>query len=289
VVAPQIAGTDRRRILKLKAILILAAILAVTGSVYYFVSRPKPPAEPPAKYFVWDFTMDELQKVTISLPKDNRSESFVKHPDDRQFYFDVPNGPMVDNKKWGGGIPLLLSGPGAMKLILQNATQSELTQYGFNTPTMTLKLTLADDTVYNVLVGDSNPNAAATYVKLADNNDVYTVDISWYNVLAAIVTSPPYVPATFAIDVPTLSSAQIAIGETETISVNVTNNGDVIGNFDVYLLIAKDNGNLEPQDTKTVTLDPRTSQVVTFTVIENTAGKYIASINSKHNITFTVK
>ena len=270
--------------MKLKAILILAAILAVTGSVYYFVSRPKPPAEQPAKYFVWDFTMDQLQMVTISLPKANQSESFVKHPDDRQFYFDVPNGPMVDNKKWGGGIPLLLSGPGAMKLILQNATQAQLTQYGFNTPTMTLKLTLADDTVYNVLVGDSNPNAAATYVKLADNNDVYTVDISWYNVLAAIVTSPPYVPAALGIDVPTVSPATVAIGEAVSIDVKITNNGDVKGSFDINLII-----NSEPQDTKTVTLDPRTSQVVSFTVIESKTGTYYASINAAHNVKFTVK
>ena len=270
--------------MKLKTILILAAILAVTGSVYYFVSRPKAPAEPAPKYFVWDFTMEDLQQVTMSLPKSNLSESFVKHPDDKEFYFDVPNGPMVDNNKWGGGIPLLLSGPGAMRLIIQNATTAELQQYGFNTPTMTLKLTLTDGTIYNVLVGDSNPNAAATYVKLADNNDVYTVDISWYNVLSGIITNPPYVPATFAVGVPTVSSAQVAIGETETISVNITNNGDVKGNGNVSLWI---NGEL--MDTQPITLEGRASQVVNFKVIENTAGKYTASINQAHNITFTVK
>ena len=270
--------------MKLKAILILAAILAVAGSVYYFASRPKAPAEPAAKYFVWDFTMDQLQKVTISLPKSNQSESFIKHADDQEFYFDIPNGPMVDNQRWGGGIPLLLSGPGAMRLILQNATSTELQQYGFNTPTMTLTMTLTDGTVYNVLVGDSNPTAAATYVKLTDNNDVYTVDISWYNVLAGIVTTPPYVPATFAISMPTISSAQVAIGETETISVNVINNGDAKGNGSVSLWI---NGEL--LNTQSVTLDGRASQVVTFAVIENTAGKYTASINQAHNITFTVK
>ena len=270
--------------MKLKTILILAAILAVTGSVYYFVSRPKAPAEPAPKYFVWDFTMEDLQQVTMSLPKSNLSESFVKHPDDKEFYFDVPNGPMVDNNKWGGGIPLLLSGPGAMRLIIQNATTAELQQYGFNTPTMTLKLTLTDGTVYNVLVGDSNPNAAATYVKLADNNDVYTVDISWYNVLAAIVTSPPYVPAALGIDVPTVSPATVAIGEAVSIDVKITNNGDVKGSFDINLII-----NSEPQDTKTVTLDPRSSQVVSFTVIESKTGTYYASINAAHNVKFTVK
>ena len=270
--------------MKLKAILILAAILAVAGSIFFFVTRPKPGPEPEPKYYVWDFTMDTLQKVTISLPKSNQSESFVKHADDRQFYFDVQNGPMVDNQKWGGGIPLLLSGPGATRLIIQNATSTQLKQYGFDAPNMTATLTLADNTVYNVLVGDSNPEKTTYYTKLASNNDVYTVDKSWYDVLAAIVTSPPYIPATLTIDIPTVSSAEVAIGEAVTISVNITNNGDVKGNFDIYLLI-----NNEPQDTKTITLDGRTSQVVNFTIIENTAGKYIASINQKHNITFTVK
>ena len=102
---------------------------------------------------------------------------------------------------------------------------------------MTLTLTLTDGTVYNVLVGDSNPNGIACYMKLASNNDVYTVDKSWYDVLSGIVTNPPYVPATFVVDVPTVSSAQVAIGETETISVNVTNNGDVQGNGDITLWI----------------------------------------------------
>jgi hypothetical protein len=273
--------------LKLKAILILAAILAVAGSVFYFVSRPKPAPEPAPKYFVWDFTMDTLQKVTISLPKSTQnpnSQSFVKHPDDRQFYFDEPSGPMVDNKRWGGGIPLLLSGPGAIRLIFQNATPAQLAQYGFNAPNMTLTLTVTDGTVYNVLVGDTNPNAIANYMKLASNNDVYTVDKSWYDVLARIVTEPPYVPATFVVGVPTVSSAQVAIGETETISVNVTNNGDVQGNGAITLWI---NGEL--MNTQSITLDGRASQIVNFTVIENVAGKYTASINQAHNVTFTVK
>jgi hypothetical protein len=270
--------------LKLKAILILAAILAVAGSAFYFVNRPKPAPEPAPKYFVWDFTMDTLQKVTISLPKTNQTESFVKHPDDKEFYFDVPNGPMVDNKRWGGGIPLLLSGPGAIRLILQDATPAQLTQYGFNTPNMTLTLTVTDGTVYDVLVGDTNPNGIACYMKLASNNDVYTVDKSWYDVLSGIVTNPPYVPATFVVGVPTVSSAQVAIDETETISVNVTNNGDVQGNGAITLWI---NGEL--MNTQSITLDPRASQVVNFTVIENVAGKYTASINQAHNVTFTVQ
>jgi len=38
-----------------------------------------------------------------------------------------------------------------------------------------------------------------------------------------------------------------------------------------------------------VTLEGRASQLVTFTVTEKTPGKYVVSINAKHNVSFTVK
>ncbi len=271
--------------MKLKAILILAAILAVAGTTYYFVSRPKPPAEPAAKYYVWNFDMDNLQKVTLSLPKIGKSESFVKHAD-KEFYFDVSYGPMVDNQRWGGGIPLLLSGPGADRLIYQDAPDDKLTEYGFNTPNMTATLTLADGTVYEVLIGDSNPEGTTYYVKLSSNNDVYTVDKSWYDTLAGIISDPPYVQATLAIDIPTVSPATVAVGAPVTVSANVSNNGDVTGSFDITLLI---NSQLTGTQTKTVTLAARTSQVITFTITENAAGRYVVSLNQQHNVTFTVQ
>jgi hypothetical protein len=102
--------------------------------------------------------------------------------------------------------------------------------------------------------------------------------------MAKIVMNPPYVPATLAIATPTVSAAQIGIGGTEIVSVNVTNNGDVIGSFSINLLI-----NSEFVDSQAITLNPRTSQVVSFNVVENTAGTYVASINQQHNVTFKVQ
>lgn len=276
--------------MKLKAILILLAVLAVAGTTYYFVSRPKATKPPTANYYVWDFDMDKLQKVTISLPKLGESESFIRHTD-QEFYFDVENGPEVDNQRWGGGIPVLLSGPMASRLITLNATSDQLKEYGFD-PTTTklnmdalLTITLnGSDVVYDVQVGDSNPEGTTYYVKLSNLNDVYTVDKSWYDVLADIISNPPYIPATLAIGTPTVSSTTVAVGGTETVSVIITNNGDVKGSFNINLLI-----NSDLQDTQTITLDPRGSQTVDFTVIENVAGKYVASINQQHNVTFTVQ
>ena len=270
--------------MKLKAILILLAVLAVAGTTYYFVSRPKPPPETEPKYYVWDFKMDDLQHVVLSLPKANQSEAFVKHADDRNFYFDVVNGPKVDMQRWGGGIPLLLSGPGATRLILLNAPDTKLTEYGFNKPNMTANLVLTDGSTYDIQVGDENPEGTTYYVRLASNKDVYTVDKTWYDVLSGIVSDPPYVPGALVVGVPTVGTAEVAAGSPETITVNVSNGGDVKASFDVTLLI---NGDLT--ETKTVTLEGRASQNVTFTVTEKLPGKYVVSINAKHNTTFTVK
>jgi hypothetical protein len=280
--------------LKLKAILILVAILAVAGTTYYFVTRPKAPTQPDAKHFVWNFDMDELQNVTFTLPKAGNgglTESFVKHPDNKEFYFDVVNGPEVDNLRWGGGIPILLSGPQANRMILPSATEAQLQQYGLDPAikplNMDIKLTIligGTPVKYEVYVGDSNPDGSNYYVRLAGNTDVYTVDKSWYDVLADIITNPPYIAAALAIDTPTVSSATVAVGAAETISVNVTNNGDVTGSFTLNLLIG---GNIV--DSKAVTLGARATQVVTFQVIESSPGKYVASINQTHNVSFTVQ
>ena len=87
---------------------------------------------PVATPYVWNFIMDNLQNLTITLPKVNDSESFVKHSDDQEFYFDVVNGPEVDNQRWGSAIPALLSGPEADNMVQQNANKAQLQQYGLD-------------------------------------------------------------------------------------------------------------------------------------------------------------
>jgi hypothetical protein len=172
-------------------------------------------------------------------------------------------------------------------LIIQNASADQLKEYGFNAPNMTASLIVTTDGVdkpYEIQVGDSNPEVTTYYVRLASNNDVYTVDKSWYDVLAAIVTNPPYIPGVLTVGNPTVTPGESSVGTQVIISVNVGNGGDVKGSFDVTLVI-----NGDPLDTQTVVMDPRTNQVVNFTVQESKPGTYVASINAQHNVTFTVK
>jgi Domain of unknown function (DUF4340) len=270
-------------------VIVAAILVMVTLTVYGCASSPN--QAPPATHYVLNFDMYNLQNLTITLPKVNASESFVKHSDDQEFYFDVANGVVVDNQRWGGAIPALLSGPAVGRMIQQNASTGQLQQYGLDATTEILNLDakmtflLSGTPVnYEIYIGDSNPEGTTYYIRLASNNDVYTVDKSWYDVLADIVTNPPYIQATLGIDTPTVSSVTIAIGATEIIQVNITDNGNVTGSFNVNLLI---NGNLV--STKAVTLNSQATKVVTFQVVESMAGEYVASINQGHNTRFAVQ
>ena len=180
--------------MRLRSILILVAILAIAAAVYY-ATRPvevPPPVEKPLEY-VWSFDMEELQHIQIDLPNLGMTEKFIKH-EDRLWYFDDPPGPKVDPDRWGGGIPLILSGPGAERPIAKGATDEQLAVFGFTQPLMTMTLTKDDGEVYKIEVGDQVPDGHAHYVRVADSTDVYIVDASWYDVLERIVLEPPYPP-----------------------------------------------------------------------------------------------
>ena len=127
--------------MKLKSIMVLTLMLAASGIIFYYTSQSEslPPTKP--RPIVWDVDMEELGKIEISLPTRRKREVWTKH-EDRYWYFDQPGGDKVNMKRWGGGIPLLLSGPGAERLIADNASKKQLGIFGFQKPSMKINLTL---------------------------------------------------------------------------------------------------------------------------------------------------
>ena len=180
--------------MRLRSILVLVVVLAAAVAVY-FATRPVevPPERPDPMEYVWLFEMEELQHIQIDLPHLDKTEKFLKY-EDRQWYFDDPPGPKVDPQRWGGGIPLILSGPGAERPITKDATEEQLAVYGFTQPIMLITLTKEDGEIVSIEVGDEVPDGHAHYVRLADSDNVYIVDATWYDVLEAIVLDPPYPP-----------------------------------------------------------------------------------------------
>ena len=178
--------------MKLRTILIMVAVLIALGVAYLFL-RPQPerPQVEEPKTFIWNFDMVELQRIGITLPMQGKSQAWVKH-EDRYFYFDEPGGPKVDMPRWGGGIPLLLSGPAAVRIITEQATEPQLELYGLDEPRMQVDLILDNGNTLRIELGDRTPDAQGYYIRRTDSTDVFTVDYTWYDVFERLVLDPPY-------------------------------------------------------------------------------------------------
>ena len=178
--------------MKARNIVILVAILAVLGGVFYAVARPKPGPPPKPEEYVWQIQQEDIEHVTISLPHENLSRSFIKISQGDKFpwFFDDAQHSPVNAQIWGGGIPLLLSGPGADRVINENASPEQLTEYGFDDPRMKIDLLLTDNKTMTISVGDQTPTGNYYFVLAPNTNAVATVDYTWYGVLERIVKSP---------------------------------------------------------------------------------------------------
>lgn len=180
--------------MRFRSIIILLVVFVAVGSAYYLISRPQQPKSTPARVYIWDIEEDDLAGVKVSLPKVGQSQSFIKIVNGESFpwYFDDPQRSAINTDRWGGGVPLLLSGPSADRIIADEATAAQLQEFGLNEPSMVLMLTLTDQSQMVINVGNSTPNGINYYVKAPGSNVVATVDGSWYQVVARLVTEPPY-------------------------------------------------------------------------------------------------
>ncbi|MFC1929139.1 DUF4340 domain-containing protein [Chloroflexota bacterium] len=181
--------------MRLRNILILLVIFLALGGYFYFTSRPQPAPEPEPRTFVWSSNAEEIQHIEIQLPREDKSQAFIRVEEENRFlwYFDDPQRSNVDEKRWGG-IPALLSGPGADRVIAENATEEKLTAFGLIQPQIEIALTSEDGETLNIKIGDSTPDRHAYYVQFPGSNDVATIDYTWYEVVERLVKEPPYAP-----------------------------------------------------------------------------------------------
>jgi len=177
----------------------LLVVLIAAGGAYWAYNSNKPVAETknPTVY-IWDIQDSDINRVQIDLPRVNKSQSYVKIPDGDQFpwHFDDAQQTPVDSERWGGGIPLILSGPSANRVIAQAATQEQLAEYGLLEPSMVITLGLADESTMVIEVGNNTPNGENFYVRAPNTDGVAIVDYTWYYVISRLVTEPPYITPT---------------------------------------------------------------------------------------------
>jgi hypothetical protein len=182
--------------LRLRNILILLAILLALGGYYYFSTRPEPTPPAESRLYVWLIEMDKIERIELRLPREGVSQAFLKIPSGDQFpwFFADPERSKVDPDRWGGGIPLLLSGPRAERIISESTTAEKLAEFGLIEPQLEIALTLEEGKTLNIKVGNSTPDGHAYYVQSPYSTEVALVDYTWFNVLRRLVKEPPYAP-----------------------------------------------------------------------------------------------
>jgi hypothetical protein len=89
-------------------------------------------------------------------------------------------------------------------------------------------------------------------------------------------------PAGFTVGGLSISPAEATAGEEVTVSVLVTNTGDLAGSYEVVLKI-----NNVVEETRQVTLEAGTAEQVFFNISRNAAGRYSVDVNGRQG-TFTV-
>ncbi len=110
--------------------------------------------------------------------------------------------------------------------------------------------------------------------------DTVSAPVSHFTAFTVIAYTSP---AAFTTRDLTVSPTEVNIGESVSISVTVTNTGDLTGSYEVTLEI--DNVVIE---TKQVSLTGQSSQEVTFTTTQDAAGSYTVNVDGLSG-TFTVK
>ncbi len=172
-------------------ILLMLVILGALGISVYLSSRPKLAPPTPPRPYIWSIEIEDLVRLAIALPSLGKQLAWVQG-EDRNWYFDTPDGPQVNMKRWGGGVPLLLKRPVAERHIADQATDERLAVYGLTAPNMTIGLTLKNGNTLTIAVGDRTPDRQAYYLRLAGAPDIYTIHYTWHSVFERLVLDPPY-------------------------------------------------------------------------------------------------
>lgn len=164
----------------------VVAVVIVAG--FYLVLNdddgPGQPAPPPA---VWVYAINGA----------DIEEVIVRHGASRERYFKVDQdwflnrdgeSQLVAPDRWGAGVPLLLSGPSANRVL--NVSEGVLGEYGLASPAGEIGMLLRGDRRMRVLVGDLTPDGKQHYVRLAGRMEVSLVPTSWADLLLALATDP---------------------------------------------------------------------------------------------------
>jgi hypothetical protein len=174
--------------MNLRLLLVLVTVLSyVAIGVTWFITNPTEDLGEEVPPFFYTLAPQDLRNIEIATA--DQSISWSLREESRRWYFDDMVDIPADLFRWGG-ITQLLGGPRTQRVLSQNIDDVNL--YGLDDPSARFAVTLRDDSVVALVLGNLTPDGQNHYARVEGFPQLVLVDSSWGSVLERLVTEPPY-------------------------------------------------------------------------------------------------
>ncbi len=173
--------------MNLRLLLVLITVLSyVAIGVTWFIANPTEVVREPEPPFFYTLAPKDIRTIQISTG--DLSTSWSLREDENRWYFDERNNIPADLFRWGG-ITQLMGGPRTQRVLAQNI--DDPTKYGLDTPSSEFAVTLRDDSVVRLALGDLTPDGGNNYARVVGFPQLVLVNSTWGAVLERLVNEPP--------------------------------------------------------------------------------------------------
>ena len=174
--------------MNLRLLLVLETVLSyIAIGATWIITNPSEEVEEPEPPFFYTLAPGDLRNIRIDTG--DTVSSWSLREDVNRWYFDELTNIPADLFRWGG-ITQLLGGPRTQRVLAQQIDDVSL--YGLDTPSAEFAVTLRDDSVVRLILGNLTPDGVNNYARIDGFPQLVLVDSSWGEVLERLVDDPPY-------------------------------------------------------------------------------------------------
>jgi Domain of unknown function (DUF4340) len=157
--------------MKLRGLLIAAAVLAILGGLLYWSSHRKTPPTPISATTPPIVKVAPASVTALTVTQKNAPPVALTRSGANQWKITAPKATLADTNTVSGILSNLDPLP-SQRVIADKAT--DLAQYGLKDPSVTIDVTEKNNKTEKLFLGDDTPTGDAVYVALAGNPRVFT-------------------------------------------------------------------------------------------------------------------
>jgi hypothetical protein len=174
--------------MNLRLLLVLITVLSYAAiAVTWVIANPPEEVKEPEPPFFYTLAPDDLRNIEINTG--DAMTSWSLREGSRRWFFDDLNDVPADLFRWGG-ITQLFGGPRTQRVLKQNI--DDISLYGLDTPSAIFAVTLRDDSVVTLVLGNLTPDGQNNYAQIEGFPQLVLVDATWGAVFERLVDEPPY-------------------------------------------------------------------------------------------------